>query len=221
MGPSLFTLPQELDSLFEFVGVNPRDYFSYKKLDILCKYFFEDGTVVQAFSDPDLFAQELADKTGEKSEVISRFFKEAANLYGITSHVFLERSLHKVDTYLRKDTLQSVLKLHKLKAFTSMHRANARYFSDPRVVQLFDRYATYNGSNPYQAPATLNVISHLEHNLGAYFPGGGMHALTRALYRLALDLGIPFHLNNPCERNTDRSEEGRGYTDKSRESISK
>ena len=199
MGPSLFTLPQELDKLFEFVGVNPRDYFSYKKLEILCKYFFEDGTVVQAFSDPDLFAQELAEKTGEKSELISRFFREAANLYGITSHVFLERSLHKLGTYLRKETLQSILKLHKLKAFTSMHRANSRYFSDPRVVQLFDRYATYNGSNPYQAPATLNVISHLEHNLGAFFPAGGMHALTQALFRLAQELGVVFHFETPVE----------------------
>jgi phytoene desaturase len=80
-----------------------------------------------------------------------------------------------------------------------MHGANKRRFKSKHLVQLFDRYATYNGSSPYKAPGTLNVISHLEHNLGAYFPEKGMHTLVEELYHLALRLGVKFEFNTRIE----------------------
>ncbi|MEM9720815.1 MAG: 1-hydroxycarotenoid 3,4-desaturase CrtD [Bacteroidota bacterium] len=200
MGPSLFTLPQEVDNLFELGGEESTQYFSYTKLDLLCRYFFGDGTNINAYEDPVKFADEVEAKTGESAHRILRFFRKSEELYGITSHVFLERSLHKLSTYLRKDTLKSILQLHKLNAFRTMHQANESYFSDERVVQLFDRYATYNGSDPYQAPATLNVISHLEHNLGAYFPQGGMYNIVKALENLAKAIGVQFHVKAPVDR---------------------
>ncbi len=65
---------------------------------------------------------------------------------------------------------------------------------------FLDRYATYNGSDPYQAPATLNVIPHLEHHFGAYFPGRvWMYSIVQALVKLAEDLGVKFHYNSPVE----------------------
>jgi len=65
---------------------------------------------------------------------------------------------------------------------------------------LFDRYATYNGSNPYQTPATLSVISHLEHNLGAFIPEGGMFQITESLYQQALRLGVKFYFNQSVRK---------------------
>ena len=214
MGPSLFTLPQEVDNLFKSVGEEPRHYFSYSKLDLLCTYFFVDGTIIHAHSDPLLFAKELEEKTGEPAKRILKFFRRAEDLYGITGHVFLERSLHKLSTYLRKDTLKSILQLHKLNAFRTMHQANSTFFSADKVVQLFDRYATYNGSDPYQAPATLNVISHLEHNLGAFFPTGGMYTIIHALESLARKIGVEFQLNSPVERILVENKRVRGIMTK-------
>jgi phytoene desaturase len=62
-------------------------------------------------------------------------------------------------------------------------------------VQLFDRFATYNGSNPYRAPGMLTLIPHLEHHYGAYLPQGGMQSITDALYHAALNTGVTFHFN--------------------------
>jgi phytoene desaturase len=67
-------------------------------------------------------------------------------------------------------------------------------------VRLFDRFATYNGSDPYSAPATLNVIPHLEHNIGAFFPEKGMYDIVDALYKLALRLGVEFRFNSKVEK---------------------
>jgi len=81
-----------------------------------------------------------------------------------------------------------------------MHQLNAAHFSSPQIVQLFDRYGTYNGSNPYQAPGMLTLIPHLELNQGTYYPKGGMISITNALYQLACKKGVRFHFNQPVER---------------------
>jgi len=80
-----------------------------------------------------------------------------------------------------------------------MHSANQSFFADKRMVQYADRYATYNGSNPYQSPATLNVIPHLEHHFGACFPDGGMYSITTSLVKLAESLGVQFYYDSPVE----------------------
>ncbi|UCC92378.1 MAG: FAD-dependent oxidoreductase, partial [Thermoplasmata archaeon] len=78
--------------------------------------------------------------------------------------------------------------------------ANASFFKDPKMVQLFDRYATYNGSNPYRMPATFNLIQHVEYGLGAYTVEGGIRSIPRALERLAREEGAEFHYGTEVER---------------------
>jgi phytoene desaturase len=74
-----------------------------------------------------------------------------------------------------------------------MHEDNAAILKNPKLVQLFDRYATYNGSDPYRAPGVLNIIPHLEHGIGTFHPLGGMHDITESLFKLAEELGVKFH----------------------------
>lgn len=196
-GPSLFTMPQYVDELFELAGKNPPDYFRHQRLDTVCKYFYEDGTRLTAYADADRFDDEIQQQTGEPAGAIKHYLNNSSRIYSITNHVFLERSLHRLKTYLRRDTFNSILRFGKIDAFRSMHKANLDFFKDKRVVQFFDRYATYNGSNPYTAPATLNVIPHLEQHFGAYFPEGGMYSITSCLVKLAGSLGVKFHYNKP------------------------
>jgi len=198
-GPSLFTMPQYVDELFTLAGKNPRDYFNYQKLDVVCQYFYEDGTKITAYADEQKLAEEITAKTGEPAEAMQKFAANSKRIYQVTNHVFLERSLHRLKTYLRFDTLKSILRLLQIDAMRTMHKANQGFFKDSRMVQYFNRYATYNGSNPYQAPATLNVIPHLEQHYGAWFPEGGMQAITDSLVALAESVGVKFHYNSPVE----------------------
>jgi phytoene desaturase len=195
-GPSLFTMPQYVDELFKLAGKNPKDHFNYQKLDVVCQYFYEDGAQLTAYANANKLAKEINDKTGEPAESIKKHLASSRSIYQITNHVFLERSLHQLKTFLRWDTVKSILRLPQIDAMRTMHKANSSFFKDKRIVQLFDRYATYNGSNPYTAPATLNVIPHLEQHFGAYFPEGGMHNITTTLVDLATSLGVKFNYNS-------------------------
>ena len=199
-GPSLFTMPQLVDELFELAGKHPSDYFQYQKLPETCRYFYEDGTRFVADAEPEQLARTIEKHLGEPAENVLAHLRDSAVKYQVTEKLFLHRSLHKLSTYFNRDALKGYLNLHKLDAFRSMSAANARRFSDPRVVQLFNRYATYNGSDPYQTPATMNIIPHLEYNLGTYFPAGGMVAITDSLVELAEELGVVFHYNSKVEK---------------------
>ena len=194
-GPSLFTLPALVDELFTLAGKNPREYFNYQKLPVICHYFWEDGTRLDTFADPQKTATEFHEKLGENPEQIHRYLQGLQTKYQIISELFLENSLHDYRTWTGKKALNGYLNLGKLGLFASMHAANSKTFKHPKTVQLFDRYATYNGSDPYQTPATLGIIPHLEYNIGAYFPKGGMISITHSLVELAKDLGVEFHFN--------------------------
>jgi len=96
-------------------------------------------------------------------------------------------------------TVKGILRSPRLGLFSSMHDKN-RGFKNKKTTQIFDRYATYNGSNPYQAPALLNQITHLEFGKGAYLPENGMHDITTYLHRMAVFAGVNFRLNEKVEQ---------------------
>ncbi len=209
-GPSLLTLPQLIDDLFELCGRNPRDYYRYHRIDPICNYFFADGTRLNAYAEPEKFAAEVAAKTHEPAIHVLRHLAQIKKVYQLTKNIFLFNSVHKLRTYL---TLQSVKALFNLPAIgisKIMNTANSARFSDPRVVQLFNRYATYNGSNPYIAPSTLNVIAYPEYHEGGYFLEGGMPDLSRSLYKLAIELGVVFKFNIRVQQITVHNKKATG-----------
>ncbi|UCG27183.1 MAG: phytoene desaturase [Bacteroidales bacterium] len=195
-GPSLFTLPELTKELFEAAGKKVEDYLPYIKLDNICTYFYEDGTQIRAVGNPERFASEVEEQTGESSGRVLKHLNRCKELFDLTARIFLFNSLHKVRTYLTWRVLKGILQFYKVDAFTTMHERNRIRFKDERIVQLFDRYATYNGSNPYAAPATLNVIAHIEHRLGAFFPTRGMRSVAVALENLARDSGVLFQFSS-------------------------
>jgi phytoene desaturase len=81
-----------------------------------------------------------------------------------------------------------------------MHRVNSAAFTKSHTIQLFDRYATYTGSDPYKAPAMLCLIPHLEFNEGVFYPKDGMISIANALYKLAIKKGVQFQFNTPVQR---------------------
>lgn len=209
-GPSLFTLPEQVDDLFRLAGKNPKDYFEYEKLDVACNYFWEDGTRLKAFADLNLFAEEVQTKLGEPSGNILEALRKSAFIYDSLSPLFMNRSLHKLDTWTNPQAMKSYLKMGKLGIFSTMNEANKKQFTHPKLVQLFNRYATYNGSNPFETPATLNIIPHLEFNIGAFFPKKGMHDITMSLYKLSVELGVKYHFGSKVEKVLVEDGEAKG-----------
>ena len=198
-GPSLFTMPHFLEELFADSNADLRNYFTYIRKEIVCKYYFEDGTRFTAFADKERYAEEASNVFQVTQEEVKQYFAHSAMKYEVTESLFLKKSLHKLSTYLSKETVRGVLKAHRLGLMNSLHEENTSAFKDERMVQLMNRYATYNGSSPYRTPGIMSMIPHLEQHYGTFFPKGGMISITNALYDRAREMGVQFHFNERVE----------------------
>ncbi len=195
-GPSLFTMPQYFEDLFALAGKKFTDYCSYQKLDTITHYFYKDGTRFNTYASVEKTAQEMQDKLNIDKQLIINHVANSAKIFNLTADTFLHQSIHAYQNFSAFDLMKIGSNLGTLDIFNTMHETNVKKLKNhEKAVQYFDRFATYNGSNPYEAPGTLNIIPHLEHNIGAFFPKGGMVSLSRSCYQLATELGVQFHFN--------------------------
>lgn len=199
-GPSLFTQPANIEDLFAFAGEPAAKHFNYVSVPTACSYFFEDGTQFNAASNAAKFVADASEQLNADTNLIANYLKQSAEAYRHIAEIFLSYSLHKKNTWLRKEVLTALrhVKLHYLTQ--SLHKLNSKLLKQDKLIQIFNRYATYNGSNPYQAPGMLHVIPNLEYNEGVFYPKGGMISITNALYNLALKKGVQFHFNTSVQR---------------------
>lgn len=196
MGPSLFTMPELVVALFRLCNVDPGKHFSYMQKDTACHYFWNENTPFKAPANVKSFSQQASTYFSEPEKTIRDYLRRSAYKYNKTEPLFLEKSLHRVSTYLNSQTLEAIGSIPKLDIFSTLHEVNSRTFENRKLVQLFDRFATYNGSSPYQTPGIMSMIPHLEVGKGTYYPSGGMRSIPEALYQLAKHCGVQFHFNS-------------------------
>lgn len=199
-GPSLFTLPELVEELYALCGERMEDHLPVRRLDASCRYFFPDGSSFTFYDDQQRLAQELARARIDEGRALRQRLDEAREAYELGAPVFLFSNFHRLSNFNTPPYRRIASQLGKLDFLHTMHGANRRDFRDPRLIRLFDRYATYNGSSPYRAPATLNMIAHLENNLGAYFPRKGIYSVADELCRLARRQGVRFRFSSKVEK---------------------
>ncbi|MBK8622911.1 MAG: phytoene desaturase [Saprospiraceae bacterium] len=196
-GPSLFTQPGLITELFELCNEPLEKYFSYSKTHIACKYFFESGTVIHAFANPEDFATELSSKLGEDKNLVVAYLQRAKQTYQNIGRLFLDYPIKQIIKLPFNQIFKALKATKSSYLLSSLAQYNKTCFTKPETMQIFNRFATYNGSNPYKAPAMLSMIPHLEHNEGTFYPSGGMISITNALYSLALKQNVQFVFNAP------------------------
>lgn len=199
-GPSLFTLPQYMRELFDLCGEKMEDYFSYSSLQILCKYFYEDGTTFEAKSDLEANVLAIAKVFGEEEHLVRSFFHDAAFIYETTAPLFLERPLKLSKLFWTADFWKGIFRIPQLPLRGNYTEQLSKYFKNPKTIQYFQRYATYNGSSPYKTPALMQLMPHVEQGIGAFIPDKGMFDITKQLVGLAERHGVVFHFGSKVKQ---------------------
>lgn len=194
-GPSLFTMPALFEELFAACGERLSDYLSYTKLDEHCRYFFADGKTWISKADSNVPDSDPVAFLSGSSDSLQRYLKRSEQMFQLLEPVFLRNSLHRPKHLLNRKTLKALLQAPKLGLLSSFDSFNKSFFKDPNLRQFANRFATYNGSNPFTSPGTMAIIPHLEHGIGTFFPKGGMRSLSKAVYELALRKKVRFVFN--------------------------
>ncbi len=199
-GPSLITMPFVIDELFQSVNKNLSDFLKINRLEILCKYFFSDGSEFIAYSNKEKLLAEFENFSNVSQKKFEQYLSSTKRIYDLTADIFLINPIHELKILFNKKSFRTLLHLNELQLFKTMHEMNQSFFENKKLIQLFDRYATYVGSDPHQTPATFNIIQHVEYNLGGFTIDGGIYNLVRALEKLAVEVGVKLHKNSKVEK---------------------
>ncbi|GAB4548326.1 MAG: phytoene desaturase family protein [Anaerolineae bacterium] len=195
-GPSVITMRHVFEALFALAGRSLEDYLTLVPAEPLTRYFYPDGVVLDATRDLSHMSQQIAQLDERDVAGYLRYLAYAAELHRITGKVFI---------YDKPPTLASLIKVPlsdmvKVDPMRTMEQAIRGFVRSPHLRQMLGRFATYVGASPYLAPATLNVIAHVELNGGVWYPIGGIYAIARAMAKLAGELGVQICTNCPVEQ---------------------
>lgn len=185
-GPSVITMRHVFEDLFAAAGRRLDDYLQLLPVEPLTRYFYGDGVVFDASRDLSKTIRQIEQLDARDVEGYLAYLAYAARIHRITGPVFI---------YDRPPTWRSFLRVpiadwFKIDGLRTMDQSIRRFVRSPHLRQLLGRFATYVGASPYRAPATLNVISHVELTGGVWYPRGGIYQIAAAMAQLARELGV-------------------------------
>ncbi len=195
-GPSVITMRHVFETLFASAGRHLEDYLDLQPLEPLTRYFYADGSVLDASRDWPAMAATIAQWEPRDVAGYLRFLAYAAEIHRVTGPVFIYDQPPTPTSFLRVPPWDML----KVDAWSTLDQAIRRHVRDPRLRQLLGRFATYVGASPYRAPATLAVIAHVELTGGVWYPRGGIYRIAEALTRLATELGVQLRTGTRVSR---------------------
>lgn len=196
-GPSLLTLPEVFDAVLACAGTSLRAEVTLRRLDPAFRYHWPDGLTLDVFHEAEGTLEEVGRVLGATPRAeLATFLDRTRHTWELAADAFVLGPPPGLGT-LWRHRASLLRKLRDLDPWRTMRGAIHATVREPHLRMLLARYATYNGSDPRRAPATLNCIAHVELTLGAWGVEGGIQALVHALVRVAGRLGVTLQAGVP------------------------
>jgi len=204
-GPTVLTMRWVFDELFAQAGLSFAELVPTRAATILARHAWTDGGRLDLYADVARSADEIARfSSPAEGRRFLRYCDEARATYQALERDFIRAQRPSMTQLVGRIASRQPAQLLAIRPFETLWRALGRHFTDPRLQQLFGRYATYCGSSPFTAPATLMLVSHVEQQ-GVWLVDGGMYRIAEVLERVARDRGARFrYLNEAVGIETDR-----------------
>ncbi|ANU27199.1 phytoene desaturase family protein [Planococcus versutus] len=196
-GPNTITMPDVFATVISQTGENPEDYLDFIPLKAHTRNHFPDGSMFDFTSNQQQMISQLQKIDALAADNYPAFIKEISRLYKLSERFFFPVTFQSWRDYLSPSLGFAVFQVRPLE---SMHHFFQRYFTSPFLVQAFDRYATYIGSSPYQAPATFSMIAYLELVDGVFYTKGGNTRIAEAFATVARNTGAQLHTNTAVSK---------------------
>jgi 1-hydroxycarotenoid 3,4-desaturase len=191
-GPTVFTMRWIFEGLFADAGARLAERLDLRPADILARHAWRAGGRLDLFADIARSADAIGDFAGaEEARGYRAFCARSAGIYRTLVQPFIAAEQPSQAGLVRRVGLANLPALWRLAPFSTLWSALGDHFRDPRLRQLFGRYATYCGCSPWLAPATLMLVAHVEQD-GVWYVRGGMRRTAEAMQRLAEEHGARF-----------------------------
>lgn len=220
LGPSIFTLPQIFRDLFTRAGKNLDDYLTLVPVTPHWRNFFEDGTTIDLFQDPDQMRAELAKLPGDPEKLhqqFQNFLTYARKQYNLTESGYFEKGIDNLWEFICHYKFQLIGS--KIDYKRTMAEAIAQHFDEPHLRLIFEYFIKYVGSSALNAPGYMNLMPIIQFDHGLWYVEGGMYNLATALEKLANEMDIQIHFNNGIKSINQNGKQVESITTESGETI--
>ncbi len=191
-GPTVFTARWIFEALFESLGERLDDHVTLVKSERLARHAWQDGSRLDLWADPARSRDAIGAFAGAaEARGHDGFRAEAERIWNALEHRYMEAPVTTPAGLALRFGIGGMGEMLSINPFETLWSALGKHFKDPRLRQLYGRYATYCGASPYQATATLMLIAHLEAR-GVWLVEGGMHKVAEAIAALAASRGAQF-----------------------------
>ncbi|MDQ0315485.1 1-hydroxycarotenoid 3,4-desaturase CrtD [Amorphus orientalis] len=199
-GPTVLTMRSVFEELFEAAGASLADRVPMDPAETLARHAWDEGGRLDLFADRERSADAIGDFAGAAAaRGYLAFCAESRRIFEALDTTFMRAQQTGPAGLTRRFGVTGAADLAAIKPFTTLWRALGKHFRDPRLRQLFGRYATYCGGSPFLAPATLMLVAHVEQS-GVWMVRGGMHRLARGMADLAGESGAVVRYASPVAR---------------------
>ncbi len=203
-GPTVLTMRWVLDELFDQLGTSLEQQVHLRRCEVLARHAWSGTERLDLFADMAESLEAIAAFSGPAEAArYKAFCQRAAQVHDTLDRSFMRSSRPSVLSLtwrvLRQQGPAGLRRLMRISPFTTLWRELGRYFQDPRLQQLFGRYATYCGSSPFDAPATLMLVAHVERE-AVWQIEGGMARLAQALAQQGQKLGVRLRCGTEVQR---------------------
>lgn len=197
MGPTWYLMPEVFEHFFGLFGEKIEDHISLTQLNPSYKIFIgsdQNYTISPEISDNIKLFDQIKPGAGAK---LKAYLADAQFKYRTAMDTFLYKDYRNIFDFFNKKVL---LEGSKLQLFRSLDKHASRFFTTKILRQILEYNTVFLGSSPYNTPALYSLMSHVDINLGVYYPKGGIYSLIQALYNLARKQGVRFAFNTEAKQ---------------------
>ena len=195
MGPSWYLMPDVFQHFFELMCTTVEDHLELTQLDPSYRIRFR-GTAETIDMHSNL-AEDIP--TFERLEPgsgkqLQSYLEQSKYQYDVAIRNFMYKNYDTIFDFMNRQTALEGRRLH---VFEKMHNYVARYFKSDLVQKIMEYQLVFLGSSPYNTPALYNIMSHIDFNMGVFYPKGGIYAIIEALVKLAKQHGVTYRTQSP------------------------
>lgn len=198
-GPTVLTMRPVFDQLFADLGERLDDHLDLVRQPCLARHFWPDGSRLDLFDDEDATRDAIAAFAGPRGAAqYHEFSARARDLFEGFEAPMIQAPTPSLPKLVAHVAANRHL-VRRMAPLSTLAQLLDTGFDDPRLAQLFGRYATYVGGSPYQVPALLSLIWHVEAS-GVWVVRGGLHRLAETIAQLARAHGAVFRYGAHVDR---------------------
>ena len=195
-GPSWYLMPDAFNQFFKLMGTTAEKELKLVQLDPAYQTRNE-GFSEKLIIQKDLEANKRLFESIEPGagQRLQDYIDSAEDAYKLSIKHFLYTNFQNANSFFQPDVLVRAGRFIK-HLLTSLDSFAGKHVKDARLRKILNFPAVFLGASPYDTPSMYHLMTHVDMNVGVFYPMGGFYTIIEAIERIGKQHGVVVHTNS-------------------------